>query len=663
MITFPSYSEDWLTSAGDYQSSKFSDLDIINNENVRDLKIAWIYKDGFIADKENSFSNNQATPIFTGKSLIVKSLDNYIISINPKNGTENWRIKIKGPAGKRGFVFSQGNIFVPSFNGVYVIDEKNGKLNKSFGDLGLIGSEIKAVSLVPPVVLKDKILIAYTSSIASFDLPSGKLNWSLSLNGARVWSGISYDEATNTLAFVTSNLVNLIGNTVKNNDFSNSIVLVNSLTGKTKCKFKDTIHDHWDLDMVGSPIIIKQNLEVNKPKKLIYAFSKTGNTFVVDIKKCNLFNKDYINKVSTNNKSPIVGQIYSDYQINISNPEKLMNLEYNLDEFINYISNDKDNTDYIKHRTRNSKFGESYIPLSLDYDVVMFGLHGGPEWPGGSYDKKNNQIIIPTNHYPWFVRTYYGCCLKKEVSGVKRKFDESLINLSEIKGYLAYNQKCKSCHGKNKNGFYEGEVKGEKYIPSLNGVSRLEKFKSLKNINNFNFSHKYTLGVEVNNDELKNLRKYFKKRDDYLFANNILQKRGVWQLLLDKNGNFASKPPYGKLTAFSTKNGLKKWQIPFGEKKLKNGKILLGDMNFGGVLSTAGNIIFATGTTDKKVIAINSLNGKKLWEKELKYAGSSPPMTYFYEEEQYIIINASGGKYYGYEKKFGDATYAFKIPK
>ena len=82
---------------------------------------------------------------------------------------------------------------------------------------------------------------------------------------------------------------------------------------------------------------------------------------------------------------------------------------------------------------------------------------------------------------------------------------------------------------------------------------------------------------------------------------------------------------------------------------------------FGGLLSTGGDITIATGTTDNKVIIIDSENGKKLWEKKLEFAGSSPPMTYIYDGEQYIIINASGGRYYGYENILGDAIYAFKI--
>ena len=36
-------------------------------------------------------------------------------------------------------------------------------------------------------------------------------------------------------------------------------------------------------------------------------------------------------------------------------------------------------------------------------------------------------------------------------------------------------------------------------------------------------------------------------------------------------------------------------------------------------------------------------------------------MTYTYKGEQYLIINSSGGKYYGFEKEMGDTIYAFKL--
>ena len=91
--------------------------------------------------------------------------------------------------------------------------------------------EIK--SLVPPIILKDKMIVAYLNSIVSHDLPSGKINWKLDLNGSRVWSGISYDTKNEKVVFVTSNLINLVGTDVKN-DFSNNVVVVSRLTGKAE---------------------------------------------------------------------------------------------------------------------------------------------------------------------------------------------------------------------------------------------------------------------------------------------------------------------------------------------------------------------------------------------------------------------------------------------
>tara|TARA_B100001057_G_C22862233_1_gene954992 strand:+ start:2039 stop:4057 length:2019 start_codon:yes stop_codon:yes gene_type:complete len=650
------HADNWFTSAGNYNSSKYSALNQINQDNIDNLKKAWVYKNGYKPPKEkNNYSNNQATPIFTGKNLIVSSLDNSLIALNPETGKEKWRLKLEGYLlAKRGFTFYKGNIFIPSSNGVYIVNEQTGKLNTDLGKKGLIGSEFNNLSLVPPIVHKDKIFTIFLKFITSHDVSNGKLLWKKDLNGARVWSGVSFEDTSNTLVFVTSNLVNLLGNTNIENDYSNSLVLLDTESGKTRCKFKDTIHDHWDLDMVGNPIIVR-NDNLNK----IYGFSKTGNTFVVNYKNCELLNKNFIEKIKVESESTIEDQEYSNYQIRVKNPVNLSGLKYNLTEYLDYLANDIENLDYIKHKTRNMKFGEEYIPLSFDYDATLMSLHGGPEWPGGSHDINNNQIIIPTNHIPWVVRVYYNCCSEKKIFD---KTNELFVKVKERQGYKIYNNTCKSCHGKNKNGFYNSEFKGDEYVPSLNGISRLEKFNIFDNLKQFKYSHKYVKLNSLNEKDLKNLKDYFISRDNYLFKNNLLQTKAIWQLILDKNGIHASVPPYGKITAFSTLNGKMNWQIPFGKTRISKLDEVDGSINFGGLLTTNGNIVIATGTTDNKVYVLNSKNGQILWEYEMKFAGSSPPMTYSYKGNQYIIVNSSGGRFYGYENKIhGDEIYAFKL--
>ena len=650
------YANNWFTSAGNYNSSKYSNLNQINQNNINNLNKAWVYKNGFKPSKEkNNYSNNQATPIFTGKNLIVSSLDNSLIALDPETGKEKWRLKLDGYLlAKRGFTYHKGNIFIPSSNGVYIVNEQTGKLNTNLGKNGLIGSDLKNLSLVPPIVYKDRIYTIFLTFITSHDISSGELLWKKDLNGARVWSGVSFEKTSNTLVFVTSNLVNLLGDTDIENDYSNSLVLLDTVSGKTKCKFKDTIHDHWDLDMVGNPIIVK-----NDNSNKIYGFSKTGNTFVVNYKNCELLNKNFIEKIMVESESPIKGQQYSNYQIRVNNPVNLSGLKYDLTEYLNYLANDGENLEYIKHKTRNMKSGEEYIPLSFDYDATLMSLHGGPEWPGGSHDINNNQIIIPTNHIPWVVRVYYNCCSEKKILD---KTYEFFVRAKERQCYKIYNNTCKSCHGKNKNGLYSSEFKGDDYIPSLNGISKLKKFEVFKNLKRFNYSHKYAKLANLNEEDLKNLKDYFISRDNYLFNNNLLQTKAIWQIILDKNGNHASVPPYGKITAFSTLNGKMNWQIPFGKTKVSNSVEVDGSINFGGLLTTKGNIVIATGTTDNKVYVLNSKNGKILWEYKMNFAGSSPPMTYSYNGNQYIVVNSSGGRFYGYDNEIhGDEIYAFKL--
>ncbi len=648
--------KNWFTSSGNYNSSKYSALNQINQDNVTNLKEAWVYKNGFKPPKEkNNYSNNQATPIFTGKNLIVSSLDNSLIALDPETGKEKWRLKLQGYLlAKRGFSYHEGNIYVPSSNGIYIVNEQTGKINTDLGKNGLIGSELKSLSLVPPIIHKDKIFTISLTFITSHNISNGKLLWKKDLNGARVWSGVSFEQTSNTLIFVTSNLVNLLGNTNIKDDYSNSLVLLNAKDGKTRCKFKDTIHDHWDFDMVGNPIIVNNN-NLNK----VYGFSKTGNTFVVNYKNCELLNKNSIEKIKVKSKSPIDNQTYSNYQIKVNNPINLSEVKYNLKEYLDYLANDSENLEYLKHKTRNMKYGEEYIPLSFDYDTTLMSLHGGPEWPGGSHDIANNQIIIPTNHIPWVLRVYYKCCSEKKLLN---KTNEFFVNIKERKGHKIYNNSCKSCHGKNKNGLYNSEFIDDKYIPSLNGVSRLKKFNVFNNLKQFNYSHKFVKQANLTEEDMKHLKDYFISRDNYLFKDDLLQTSAIWQLILDKNGNYASLPPYGKITAFSTLSGEMNWQIPFGKTKISKTNEVDGSVNFGGLLTTKGNIVMATGTTDNKVYALNSKNGQILWEYEMKFAGSSPPMTYLYNGNQYIIVNSSGGRFYGYDNKIhGDKIYAFKL--
>ena len=115
-------------------------------------------------------------------------------------------------------------------------------------------------------------------------------------------------------------------------------------------------------------------------------------------------------------------------------------------------------------------------------------------------------------------------------------------------------------------------------------------------------------------------------------------------------------------------SGKKIWQVPFGHyKELKEKGLITGTENFGGATATLGNIVFATGTMDKMIRAFDSENGQELWSYEMPFIGSAPPSVYEINDEQYIVVPASGGivlkMFYPNEVIQGDAVLAFKLRK
>ena len=137
--------------------------------------------------------------------------------------------------------------------------------------------------------------------------------------------------------------------------------------------------------------------------------------------------------------------------------------------------------------------------------------------------------------------------------------------------------------------------------------------------------------------------------------------------LKDENGYPGSKPPWGSLTAINLNTGKIKWQKPFGEydELKKKGVPITGTENYSGVTGTEAGILLATGTLDKKFRIFDSDNGEELWSYELPFIGSSPPITYQINDEQYILINSTGSfslkKGYPDLVDFGNKIITFKL--
>ena len=167
----------------------------------------------------------------------------------------------------------------------------------------------------------------------------------------------------------------------------------------------------------------------------------------------------------------------------------------------------------------------------------------------------------------------------------------------------------------------------------------------------------------ITENDLQTIYGELKNLDSKLAERKGFGETRFWQLLLDQDKMPGSKPPWGMLTAINLNSQKIMWQVPFGQEHDANrNRIHPGARNFGGTIVTQSDLIFATGTTDGFARAYSLGDGRELWKDKLPYAGSSPPMTYSYEGCQYVIFNASGGKFVGFTNNPGDATVAYRLP-
>ena len=121
-------SKDWPSFGRDYTNQRLSPLTQINQQNVKDLKLAWQFKSGVVA----SF---QATPIVTNGVMYVALPYNSVAALDAKTGKDIWRYKhvrkadwkmCCGPA-NRGVAVSDGKVFIGTVDArLIALDAKNG---------------------------------------------------------------------------------------------------------------------------------------------------------------------------------------------------------------------------------------------------------------------------------------------------------------------------------------------------------------------------------------------------------------------------------------------------------------------------------------------------------------------------------------------------------
>jgi len=619
-------------------NSKFYNNDKIKIHNIDKLKLLWKYRDiPKQKIKKKWIENIEISPIFAEGKIFYISANHKFFAMNVEDGKIIWSKQLLHSPARRGFVWNydkktkNGHIYLPTGSRIYKLNANNGKIIKNFGTNGYIST--KTTTKFSPIIFKNDIyFVTYQGELISHNKITGKkifeINFMPKKNfwGGVPWGGMALDEINNIIYVVVGNPrpgtfgVKRIGS----NKNSDSIIAIDLNKRKIIWTFQETAHDLWDLDIAFPPILITIKIN-NTNYDCVIVATKIGNLILLE----RLTGKpifDMMYKIAPISNVP--DEITSPYQLFIEKPEPMTKFEFSLSDVENVDENQKK---YLLNELKKFEYGW-FKPPSMNIPLIY--MANGPIWEGGSINPINKKFYTTVNQLATVIRMNAQSTWPHHTK-FKNNYKEK---------YKTYINKCSSCHGKNREGFSNVmggvSISGKKNVPSLVGYYLFEDLqKIINNYDQFSLTHKE---LKLDKKSFINLNKLFKFWDKSLKEKNLLNVGYQYDIFVNKDNSPGINPPHGEIVAYDLQTGLIDWRVPFGKIK-KNGKILpLGSHNKGGLATTVNDIIFATGTTDSKIIALNAKNGDEIWSYTMDAAGSSPPIIYSYKGKDYVSVISTG---------------------
>ncbi len=448
----------WDHYAGDLSATKFSPANMINKENVKNLKVAW---------KWNSIDNEivqtkkliplyyEGTPLMKNGTLFAVTSFNMVAAIDPASGEQKWKFDPKTyEAGyptnlgfvERGLAYwsskkdDDDRLFLNTNDGfLYSINPKTGLLSPDFATAGRIdlklglGREVKTSDYgvtSPPLVCGSTVIVGSSivdivshfntppGDVRGFDTQTGKLKWTFKtipqdgsygsdtwendsnkyMGNTNVWTFMSADPELNSVYLPTSTPTNDFygGERKGDNLFGESIVSLDCDTGVRNWHYQVVHHGLWDYDLPTAPILM--NTKANgKTVKALAQLTKQGFIFVLD-RTTGIPIWPIEDKAVP--ASDVPGERASATQPMPTWPVPFERQGLSENDLIDFSPQIRSEVlAYLK--TKNYKLGPLYTPPSLQGTILVPGNIGGASWAGGAYNPLNGMLYIPSITLPY----------------------------------------------------------------------------------------------------------------------------------------------------------------------------------------------------------------------------------------------------------------------
>lgn len=645
---------DWPRSHGNAASARYSALHQIDKTNIAKLGVAWIYRSG------DGASNVQCNPVIVNGVIYAPTAGERIVAIDGATGRELWDFKPDGRPAHRGLTYWPGTattsarLLFHAGDDLWALAPKTGSPVETFGKGGRVRS---GAATVAPVVFENIIVTAGLAGDAfAFDAATGAPLWTFhtiprpgepnaetwneAAQGANCWGGISLDERRGIVYLATgSPKPNFTGaGHWGTNLYSNCVIALDARTGKRLWHFQEIRHDIWDLDLPAPPVLVT----VERNGRLVDAVAqvtKIGNTLLLDrVTGKPLFPVPMRRAPA----SRLPGERTWPYQPAIELPEPFARQMYEKTDLTN---RSEDAREFVAARVANANAGW-FEPFDEGRPTVFYGIHGGAEWTGAAFDPRTRRLYVTANELPWIVSVFTPDETPRDP------------NAPPTRGESVYQTNCAQCHGADRVGVG--------MAPPLQSLARrMDDARVLELLENGSGS--MPVADAIAPDDRAALLDFLFLRDRPKPTEPPPRPRvpnytsNGYPKLLDHEGFPGCKPPWGTLNCLDLDTGKLLWKVPLGEypELAEQGLKNTGAENFGGAIATAGGLVFAAGTPDRKLRAFDSETGEELWSGELPFGGYAPPATYEANGRQFIVIAATGGGKLGGE--MGDTWVAFAV--
>lgn len=645
------WGEGWLRSQGDSASSRYSNLSEITRGNVAQLTMAWTYH------SNDGKANVQATPVIENGVLYAPTAGNFVVALDAASGRELWRFQPGGHPAQRGLLYWRNpktgvaRLYFTSGAHLFSLDPKTGKPAPEFGS----GGQVPSGGMVSPVIAAGVLIAANFNTLSGFDPYTGRKLWSFDVlppleagrpgsndRGANVWGGMAADDARG-LVFAATGAPhpNFLGlDHPGENKHANSVLALDAKSGQLKWDFQEISHDIWDLDLPAPPNLVTITHEGNRVDAVAQV-TKLGNTLLLD----RLTGKPlFPYQLRRAPVSKLPGERTSPYQAVFTFPQPFTKQEFR-EADITDLSPAAHN--FVVAQVKKANFGW-FEPFEAGKGTVYYGVNGGAEWTGASFDPESGRLFVSANEIPW-IMTILKTRARATAAG----------GAAPSAGEAVFRQYCAGCHGPDR--------KGKGMAPALLGLANRMLDDEVTEV--ITHGRNAMPPIAVPAEKRQQLIEFLFDRDLPADTSPVADKTEFtyfpngYPKLMDDSGYPGTKPPWGTLNAIDLNTGKLLWKVPLGEYEelTRRGVPVTGTENFGGATVTRGGLVFCAGTRDKKIRAFDKDTGKELWSAKLPFGGFAPPAVYAVAGREYVVIAATGGGKLGGVK--GDTYVAFALPQ